>query len=147
MNDSKKIIDLEIGMVVKVAFADDEEDPYKNKVGELTHIISKKGMVEPLYGVMFGWPIRANDNLPHFYHARELKIIAELGEIDDLEIDEPLRAAVDNLTHEIVAMAIEDLADEYPGLGSQTRVKSRSKTLDTLMQERLMDWLENRFDC
>ena len=112
-----------IGMIVQVTEPiEGGEDEWNHAVGHVKELILKRGMAEELWGIHF--PKHMGREGLYWYWARELSVVATLGTVDSIDSGDLLGTAIDAMAHEIVAQAIVDLADEYPGVSKYTVIGS-----------------------
>jgi hypothetical protein len=113
-----------------------EEDGWNQGIGHVKEQILKRGMAEELWGIHF--PRHKDRQGLYWYWAKELTVIAKLGTVEDIDSGDLLGKAIDSMAHEIVAQAIDDLADEYPGISKYTIIGSISGG------QRVIDCLEEQ---
>ena len=129
-----------IGMIVQVTKPIEDDDDKRKRIGEVADFIKKPGMRRPLWGIDF----TADEGL-HWYWGSELTVVAALGRVDDVDAGEALSRAVDNMAHEIIGLAIDDLNDAHPGISKHTIIGSKAggQRLIDLLEETFTDWHEN----
>lgn len=126
-----------VGMIVQVTNPiAGQEDEWNRGIGHVRQQILKRGMAEELWGIRF--PRHKDPFEIYWYWAKELSVIAKLGTVEDIDSGEALSRAIDSMAHEIVALAIDDLADEYPGISKYTIIGSKAGG------QRVIDCLEDQ---
>jgi len=112
-----------IGMIVQVNNPiAGEDDPWNNAIGHVEKLIFKPEMTEELWGIRF--PRHKDPFEIYWYWAKEMSVVATVGTVESIDPGDELAKAIDSMAHEIVALAIDDLADEYPGISKYTIVES-----------------------
>lgn len=112
-----------IGMIVQVTNPiAGEDDVWNRAIGHVKQKIFKPEMTEELWGISF--PRHKDPFEIYWYWAKELSVVATVGAVKSIDPGDELAKAIDSMAHEIVALAIDDLADEYPGISKYTIVES-----------------------
>jgi hypothetical protein len=135
-------IEIGIGMIVQVTNPiDGKDDPWNHAVGHVQKRIWKSEMTEKLWGVFF---TRSDQGELFWFWAKELSVVSELGTVESIDEGDLLGKAIDAMAHEIVAQAIEDLDDEYPGISKYTVIGSIAggQTVIDCLEERMIEIID-----
>jgi len=134
--DSKGGI-LGVGMIIQVTDPiAGEEDVWNRAIGHVKECIFKPEMTDKLWGILF--PRHKDQTDLNWYWGKELSVIATLGTVGSIDSGEILSKAIDGMAHEIIALGIEELADEYPGISKYTIIGSIAGG------QRIIDCLEEK---